>query len=145
VMKGEIWRYWNSDPAQPQEGQWIELAFPVPVSVRTVRLYDPRTGDEAGSSIHVAQATVRLYADAAASDLVGSAITSDIAVTGTDVAFADVPARVVRVDLDVVSGTFYGLAIASLAEIEVIARGEAVANDDTIFRDGFDSPQQPQP
>jgi len=145
VMKGEIWRYWNSDPAQPQEGQWIELAFPVPVSVRTVRLYDPRTGDEAGSSIHVAQATVRLYADAAASDLVGSAITSDIAVTGTDVGFADVPARVVRVDLDAVSGTFYGLAIASLAEIEVIARGEAVANDDTIFRDGFDSPQQPQP
>ena len=140
VMKGEIWRYWNSDPAEPQDGQWITLAFPVGVSVRTVRLYDPRTGDEASSSIHVAQATVRLYADPGATDLVASATASDVAVTGTDVAFADVPARVVRVDLDQVGGTFYGLAVASLAEIEVIARGEAIATDDTIFRDGFDAP-----
>ncbi|HKE48546.1 MAG TPA: hypothetical protein VKB52_10815 [Rhodanobacteraceae bacterium] len=140
VMKGEIWRYWNSDPGEPQDGQWIELRFPVPVSVRTVRLYDPRPGDEANSSIHVAQATVRLYADDAASDLVGTAVAQDVAVAGTDVAFADVAARVVRVDLDDVGGTFYGLAVAALAEIEVIARGEAIMNDDTIFRDGFDAP-----
>ena len=140
VMKGEIWRYWNSDPAEPQDGQRIDLVFPVPVSVRTVRLYDPRPGDEASSSIHVAQATVRLYSDEAASNLVGTALASDIAVAGTDVAFADVVARVLRVDLDDVSGTFYGLAIASLAEIEVIARGEALVTDDTIFRDGFQAP-----
>jgi hypothetical protein len=140
VMKGEIWRYWTSDPAEPQDGQSIALAFPVGVSVRAVRLYDPRTGDEASSSVHVAEATVRLYADAAATDLVGTAVATDLAVTGTDLAFADVPARVVRIDLDDVSGTFYGLSVASLAEVEVIARGEAVSTDDTIFRNGFDAP-----
>jgi len=144
VMKGEIWRYWNSDPGEPQDGQWIELVFPVPVSVRSVRLYDPRPGDEANSSIHVAQATVRLYADANASDLVGQGVATDVAVGGTDVAFADVVARTVRVDLDQVGGTFYGLAVASLAEIEVIARGEAIDNDDSIFADGFDATQRPQ-
>jgi hypothetical protein len=140
VMKGEIWRYWNSDPNEAQDGQWIELTFPVPLTVRDVRLYDPRPGDEANSSIHVSQATVRLYADAGAADLVGQSVASDIAVSGTDVPFADVVARVVRVDLDQVSGTFYGLHIASLAEVEVIARGEAIASDDTIFRDGFEAP-----
>jgi len=144
VMKGEIWRYWNSDPGEPQDGQWIELVFPVPISVRSVRLYDPRPGDEANSSIHVAQATVRLYADADASDLVGQGVATDVAVGGTDVAFADVAARTVRVDLDQVGGTFYGLAVASLAEIEVIARGEAIDNDDSIFADGFDATQRPQ-
>jgi hypothetical protein len=60
-------------------------------------------------------------------------------VDGTDVTFAEVPPRVVRVDPDEVGGTFYGLSIASLAEIEVTARGEAIASDDTIFRDGFDT------
>jgi hypothetical protein len=139
VMKGEIWRYWNSDPAQAQDGQWIELQFPVPVSVRAVLLYDPRTGDEAGSSLHVEHATVKLYADAAASVLAAEAPASDVAVTGTEVAFDDVEARVVRIELDAVTGTFYGLAVASLAEVEIIARAEAIANDDTIFRDGFDA------
>jgi len=138
VMKGEIWRYWNSDPAQAQDGQWIKLVFPVPITVRSVRLYDPRPGDEANSSIHVAQATVRLYSDVDATDLVGQSIASDVSVSGTDVAFADIVARAVRIDLDQVSGTFHGLAIASLAEVEVIARGEGVASDDTIFRDGFE-------
>jgi len=41
-----------------------------------------------------------------------------------DVEFADVRARVVRVELSAVTGTFYGAAAAGLAEIEVIARGE---------------------
>jgi hypothetical protein len=140
VMKGEIWRYWNSDPAQPQDGQWIELAFPVPVSVRAVLLHDPRPGDEASSSLHVEHATVKLYADAAAGTLVAQAQASDIAVTGTQVAFDDVAVRVVRIELDDVSGTFYGLAVASLAEVEIVARGEAIATDETIFRDGFDTP-----
>jgi hypothetical protein len=78
-------------------------------------------------------------------DLVGQATLNDIAVNGTDAAFADVAARVVRIDLNDVGGTFYGLAIASLANVEIIARGEAMANDDTIFRDGFESGQQAQP
>jgi hypothetical protein len=41
------------------------------------------------------------------------------------VPFAKVRARAVRVRIDDVSGTFYGMRVASLAEIEVIARGEA--------------------
>jgi hypothetical protein len=46
-------------------------------------------------------------------------------VAGTDVAFADVRARVVRVEPNQVTGTFYGARVANLGEIEVIARGEA--------------------
>lgn len=140
VMKGEIWRYWNSDPAQAQDGQWIEIVFPVPVSVRAVLLYDPRRGDEANSSLHVEQATVKLYADAAAGTLVAQASASDIAVTGTRASFDDVVARAVRIELEHVTGTFYGLHVASLAEIEIDARAEAIATDDTIFRNGFDAP-----
>jgi len=41
------------------------------------------------------------------------------------VAFSDVSGvRAVRVTLTDVSGTFYGMQIASLAEVEVIGRGE---------------------
>ena len=124
VMKGEIWRYWVSASGQTQN-QWVELVFPVPVTVRTVRLYNPRTGGEANSSIQVSGATVRLYSDAGATQQVASATAGQLTVTGTDVAFADVRARVVRVEITGVSGTFYGAQVAGLAEIEVIARGEA--------------------
>ena len=123
-MKGEIWRYWVSASGQTQN-QWVELVFPVPVTVRTVRLYNPRTGGEANSSIQVSGATVRLYSDAGATQQVASATAGQLTVTGTDVAFADVRARVVRVEITGVSGTFYGAQVAGLAEIEVIARGEA--------------------
>jgi hypothetical protein len=140
AAKGEIWRYWTSDPAQAQDAQWIELVFPVSVTVRTVRLYDPRRGDEANSSVHVAHANLRLYADAAATVPIAQASASDVQVGGTDVAFADVVARKLRIELDQVDGTFYGLTIASLAEVEVIARGEGIDSDDTIFRSGFESP-----
>jgi len=125
VMKGEIWRYWASAPGQTQN-QWVELIFPVPVTVRTVRLYNPRFGDEANSSIQVTGATVRLYSDAGATTQVASANAGQLAVSGTDVAFSDVKARVVRVDITGVTGTYYGSKLASLAEVEVIARGEAV-------------------
>ncbi|MCB1032443.1 MAG: hypothetical protein KDD47_01250 [Acidobacteria bacterium] len=123
VRKGEIWRYWNSAPGQTT-GQWVHLTFDVPVAVRAVRLYNPRFGDEADSSIQVHAATVRLYADAAGTQEVASLThTGDLAVSGTDLPFADVSARSVRVEIDSVSGTFYGIQLASLAEIEVIAKG----------------------
>jgi hypothetical protein len=125
VLKGEIWRYWNSNDAQPQDGQWVRLTFGVPIAVRTVRLYNPRFGDEANASIQVNQATVRLYTDAAGTQLAATAPASALAVAGTGVAFADVPARVVEVVLDDVSGTFYGMDISALAEVEVIAEGLA--------------------
>jgi WD40-like Beta Propeller Repeat len=125
VMKGEIWRYWTSSQSQSQNGQWVKLTFAVPISVRAVRLYNPRQGDEANSSIVVQSATVRLYSDAAGTVQVASKTVGPLSVLGTEVAFADVKARVVRVELNSVTGTFYGMHIASLAEVEVVARGEA--------------------
>jgi hypothetical protein len=122
VLKGEIWRYWSSAVGQ-QDGSWVRLTFPVPVTVRTVRLFNPRFGDEANSTIEVAHATVHLFADAAGTQLAASAEVSGVAVAGSDVPFADVGARVVEVRLDDVSGTFYGLSVAALAEVEVLARG----------------------
>lgn len=124
VLKGENWRYWASASDQ-QANQWVQLTFPVPVTVRKVRLYNPRQGGEASSSVQVGAATVRLYADADGSQQVGSGTASNLSVSGTDVDFADVKARVVRMELSQVTGTFYGARVASLAEIEVIARGEA--------------------
>jgi len=125
VMTGEIWRYWTSATNQTNN-QWVQLTFPVPVTVRTVRLYNPRTGGEANSSIQVGQTTVRLYSDANAQTEVASNATGPLTVTGTDVGFPDVRVRSIRVEIDQVSGTFYGASVASIAEVEVIARGEAV-------------------
>jgi hypothetical protein len=125
VMKGEIWRYWTSSSSQSQNGQWVKLSFGVPISVRKVRLYNPRQGDEANSSIAVKNATVCLYANSSSTTPLACKSVGTLSVLGTDVAFADVKARVVRVTLDSVAGTFYGMRIASLAEIEVVARGEA--------------------
>lgn len=125
VLTGEIWRYWTSAPGQPADGQWVQLTFPVPVTVRTVRLYGPRQGEEARSSLLVRQATVQLFADTGATQQVGGTKTVNaVAVLGTDVPFSDLRARVVRVRLDDVEGTFYGAQVASLAEIEVIASGK---------------------
>jgi hypothetical protein len=124
AFSGEIWRFWNSSPNQPQDGQWVQLAFRVPISVRTVRLYNPRFGDEAGSTIQVHRATVILYADSNASFEVARQVVENLDISGTDADFAEPMARSIRVVLDDVSGTFYGMALASLAEIEVIGRGE---------------------
>jgi hypothetical protein len=124
VMKGETWRYWTGAPEQ-QANQWVQLTFPVPVTVRKVRLYNPRQGGEANSSVQVGAATVKLYSDTAATQQVDGGTAGGLSVSGTDVSFADVKVRVVRVELSQVTGTFYGARVASLGEIEVIARGEA--------------------
>ena len=123
VLTGNVRRYWSS-AANQYQNQWVKLTFPVPVTVRTVRLYNPRP--EAGSvSIAVQQATVRLYSDYAATNQVATATTGPLAVSGTDVPFNDVLVRSIRVEINSVTGTFLGSRAASLAEIEVIARGEA--------------------
>ncbi len=124
VMNGEIWRYWTSASGQANN-QWVELVFPVPVTVRTVRLYNPRFGGEANSSIQVNGINVRLFSDAAGTIQVASQSAGALSVSGNDIAFADVKARVVRIEITAVTGTFYGSQLASLAEVEVIARGEA--------------------
>lgn len=125
VLKGEIWRYWNSSDSQSQDGQWVRLTFLTPIAVRQVMLYNPRFGDEANSSLQVVSAGVELCSDLNCNTVVATQTVSSLAVAGTPVNFADVSGvRAVRVTLTDVSGTFYGLDIASLAEIEVIGKGE---------------------
>jgi hypothetical protein len=126
AQRGEIWRYWNSAPGE-QDGAWVALDFPVPVRVRSVRLWNPRFGDEASSTVQVHAATVRLLATPDAVQPLATAESDALSAEGTDVAFPDVVARSVHVTLDDVSGTFYGMQLASLAEVEVIAKGEAIA------------------
>ena len=125
VLKGSIGRYWHSAADQPANGQWAQLTFPAPISVRTVRLYNPRFGDEANSSLQIHQVTVHLYSDAAGTvEVASQTLTQDLAVSGTDIAFDDVKARAVKVVIDDITGLFNELPLASLAEIEVIARGK---------------------
>ena len=109
-------RHWVANTNQAPTNQWVEFTFPVPVSVRTVRLYNlPQ-----GYGIQVNNATVRLYSDAAGNNQVAVNSSGALSTSGTDVAFADVRARVIRIEFDAVNGD-----AAGLAEVEVIARGEA--------------------
>jgi hypothetical protein len=124
VLKGPIYAYWTS-AADRTTGEWAQLTFPVPVTVREVRLYNPRHGDEANSSLQVEGATVLLYADAAATQEVGRATAGRLATSGTAMSFPETRVRAVRVRVDGMSGTFYGMRVASIAEVEVIGRGEA--------------------
>lgn len=121
VMKGELWRYWTSAANQTQN-QWVELTFSVPVTIRTIRLYNPRF--EAGCNLQVHNTTVRLYSDAAGTIEVAQQQSGALQVAGTDLTFPEVTARVVRIELNSVSGTFFGMNVAGLAEVEVIARAE---------------------
>ena len=109
-------RYWISRSGQSPTSQWVELRFPVPVTIRTVRLYNLPSYYH----IQVQNTTVRLYSDAAGNNQVASKTSGNLSGSGTDVTFADVRARVVRIEFNSVSG-----ASAGLAEVEVIARGEA--------------------
>lgn len=124
VTKGKNTDTWTSASGQTQ-GQWVELLFPVPVTVRTVRLYRVRPGGAAQSSLQVHATTVQLFEGVASATPSVTRTSGVVELTGTDVAFPEVLARRVRVRLDQVSGTFSGLSVAGLGEIEVIARGEA--------------------
>jgi hypothetical protein len=123
VQKGRITAYWRSDPAQNPHEQWVQLVFPVPVTVRTVRLYNPRADDM--GTIQVTGVNVQLYSDAQATQAIITADAGALTDSGIDVAFPDVTSRAVRVQITGVSGAFNGEAVASLAEVEVIARAEA--------------------
>jgi hypothetical protein len=68
-------------------------------------------------------ATIRLYDDVGATNEVASASIGEVAVSGTGVQFADIVVRVIRVQIDSASGTFDGLHVVGLSEIEVIASG----------------------
>jgi hypothetical protein len=117
---------WRSEDDK-QQGVVIKLVFPVNVRVKSVVLWGQKQTAEC--DVKVNKATVRLFADAAATAQVGGDFpVSAVAATGTAV---DVSAggngqvaRVVSVTLDDVSGKLNGYAVSSLGEIEVIARGE---------------------
>jgi hypothetical protein len=66
---------------------------------------------------------VTLFRDAAASIVAAATVSGPVSVSGTNVAFSDVAARVVRINLDTVTGVFEGSRVAGLAEVEVIAAG----------------------
>jgi Tol biopolymer transport system component len=125
VQKGRLVAYWRSDPAQSPTSQWVQLTFAVPVTVRTVRLYNPRQDSDGISTVQVTGATVRLYSDANATQEIGQATTGALSVAGSDLPFAEVTARTVRVEITGVTGTFENELVASLAEVEIIARAEA--------------------
>jgi PKD repeat protein len=119
VRTGDIWDTWYS-ATDNVRSQWIELVFPEPVAVRTVRLYNVRFTD--GSTLQVHNATVRL-GSLNSSDWVASASAGELSISGTEVSFPEVAAQRVRVEIDSVTGVNYsGLNVAGLAEIEVIAR-----------------------
>jgi hypothetical protein len=65
-----------------------------------------------------------LYSDSAGTIEVAQQQSGSLEVAGTDLAFQEVTARVIRIELNSVSGTFYGMNVAGLAEVEVIARSE---------------------
>jgi len=126
----DLFYAWRTAEASGQTGQWAALTFPVPVWTRTVVLYNqiPQTGGNI-TDIVVTGATIKLYADEAATQLLGTATSGALAVTGTavDVSLIAQPngVRVVRVELDGAQGRVYGRTVMSLAEIEVEARGDA--------------------
>ena len=81
----EYVKYWISDEGQDPTDQWVQLTFPVPVTVRNVRLYDLPD-----PQLDVHDATVTLYSDTDATAEVGSANSGQLSDQGTDVLFDDV-------------------------------------------------------
>jgi len=120
---GETSRYWSSKPGAFLGQQWVQLTFPVRIAVRRVLLYNPRSGDDAKCSVQVRRSTVRLFADAEATLEVGRADVGALSADGTSTDFKDVPVRAVRIEIQDAIGTFFGAHVASLAEVEVIAKG----------------------
>lgn len=109
-------KYWQSENGQAPNQQWVQLTFPVPVTVRIVRLYNLPADD----GVQVNKTTVKLYSDAGATAEIASKSSGPLAESGTDVEFEDIRVRTIRISFDSVTGN-----VAGLAEVEVIARGEA--------------------
>lgn len=119
AAKGLAHDPWTTAPGATED-QWVELRFLVPIRIQAVRLWDPRP--DSSSTLHVDQSTVELVDDQG--EVVAASASGPLSAGGTDVPFAQEPiARVVRVRLDAVSGTFDGEPCAGLAEIEVVGQG----------------------
>ncbi|MFD2569271.1 T9SS type A sorting domain-containing protein [Spirosoma soli] len=124
VPNENAYKIWTSASGQTRN-QWVQLTFKVPIWVKKVRLYDVKTTNSVASQIN--RATVRLYADAAATDLITSQeVTGPLGVKGEEVVLTThsgkaVKAQAVRVDLHDGTGRLFQHTIISLGEIEVIA------------------------
>ncbi len=127
VTKALPEQVWSSSPGLAGQGQWIQLAFPVPVRVRAVRVYAPGPGGEPASSLELRELVVRLLDDVGGIERVRRS-TGVVRPSGTDVGFDSILARVVRIEFSQVRGRFYGSPGAALTEVEVIARGEKDAD-----------------
>lgn len=108
---------WQSQPGQAANQQWVQFSFPVPVTVRVVRLYNLPSGSPA---IQVNNTTVRLFSDVGATNEIVGKTSGPLSEWGTDVSFSNVRTRAVRIETTSVTGN-----VAALAEVEIIARGEA--------------------
>lgn len=116
---------WHS-AAEQRTNQWVALTFPVEILVRTVRLHNHARGGEGNSTLQAANSVAILYADAAGTvEVARRAAAGAISEDGTNLDFPDVRARGVKVEVGTMTGTVYGLRVASLGEIEVIAQGAA--------------------
>ena len=101
----------------------MQLVFPVPIRVQTVRLYGPEAGGVPQSTLEITDSVVRLLDDVNGSERASRAV-HNVRSSGTDVTFDGVVARVVRIEFNQLRGRFYGANVAALTEVEVIARGE---------------------
>lgn len=123
ITGGVSHKYWFSVQGQDPNRQWVQLTFPVPVSIRTVRLYNIPSRD---FDVRIHNTTVRLYRDTEATDEITNRQSGPLSDTGTDVAFADVLARAVRIETTDATGDLFGQSVSGLAEVEIIAKGEAM-------------------
>ena len=123
ALKADASRIWSSQPGASRTSQWVNLAFPVPVTVRTVRLYAPANG-VGRSDLTILAARVVLLDERGG--LVGASLSGPVRAEGTDLSFNDVTARSVRIEFRQLSGSFLGSSVAALSEVEVIARGAGI-------------------
>jgi hypothetical protein len=116
--------YAYKSPQNVRQGVVLTLTFPVPIEVREVVLWNQ--AQRSDCTIRVMQSTVRLFSDWMKMVPVGQPVQSGpLSLTGgTSVAASGQTVRVVEVTLDTVTGKLQGYDVASLGEIEVIARGQ---------------------
>ena len=135
---------WNS-AIGTSDNQWVLLKFPVPITIRTIVLYNVPSGGEGNSTIALNKTTVTLYSDANGLIPIISKNINNVPVNGKHATFADVIAQSVRVKLKDISGTFYGNEIGAIAEIEIIASGDISGAKLEAPSNGFSAQIFPNP
>ncbi len=118
--------------------QWVKLTFPADIVVKTVRLYG-------AGACTIPNTTVRLFSDPAGLLQIGQNSSGSPATNGTDVAFADLKSRVVRVDLGNPGAACNNQSSLSISEVEVIAAGASVAPAPPVGTTGTPASAAPTP